>query len=477
MYNICTNSRHLKNGDVFFCNEKAIQFLNYEVMQKASKVFLPEGIKVSSSLFNEKIEYVPNLHKRLVEELQKRYKLPSKIFAITGTKGKTSSAWFVFQILTLNRINSSYFGTIGCFYSLDGQIFEMEKGNTLTTLAIDDLYKKFDFVKNLNIEHSVIEASSHGLLQGRLDGIEIDVSCFTNFSQDHLDYHKSMEEYFEAKTLLFRRKSSKKQFAVLNADIKEFATLKNICKQNDHNILSFGESEVTDLQFSLLNNSLKVTYKGVAKVCQFNVIGSFQGGNIVAAICICLQAGFEFDAILKTIPQVKAPVGRMEQVFIENTPFNVFVDYAHSPDSLEKALKSLQSLGKRIICVFGCGGDRDKTKRPIMGAISYKLADCTILTSDNSRSEKTEDIINDIMAGIVENNEKKSVIVIADREKAIAKAIEIYNKNTLVLIAGKGHEKYQIICGLTTHFDDVQVAKTTLATCLNTVGVQAMDRM
>ncbi|MEN9782158.1 MAG: UDP-N-acetylmuramyl tripeptide synthase [Pseudomonadota bacterium] len=458
MYNICTNSRNLRSGDVFFCNEKAVQFLNNEVMQKVSKVFLPEGVSVDFPPFNYKIEYVQNFHEKLVDDLKKRYKLPNKIFAITGTKGKTSTAWFVFQILTLNKINASYFGTIGCFYSLDGQVFEMEKGNTLTTLAIDDLYKKFDFVKNLNIEYSVIEASSHGLLQGRLDGIEIDVCCFTNFSQDHLDYHKSMEEYFEAKTLLFKRKSSKKQFAVLNADIKEFAKLEQICKQNNHNILSFGECDGVDLQTSTTQTELKMAYKHKGYDLQFNVVGGFQVANLAAAIGVCLQAGFEIEKIVSVVSKIKAPVGRMEQVFVENKPFNVFVDYAHSPDSLEKALQSLQGLGKKIVCVFGCGGDRDKTKRPIMGAISYKLADCTILTSDNSRSEKTEDIINDIKAGIIESSPEREVFVIADREKAIAKAIEFYNNDTVVLIAGKGHEKYQTICGLTTHFDDLEVA-------------------
>nr|CAH7713371.1 unnamed protein product [Callosobruchus chinensis] len=325
-----------------------------------------------------------------------QFKQPKYVAAVTGTNGKTSVVEFCRQIW---QDNAASIGTLGTCVNNN------RKDNSLTTPSADDLYSTLRDINNKNVEHLALEASSHGIDQYRIHGLRLNAAAFTNFSQDHLDYHKSIDEYFEAKKRLFDEVLPKEKTAILNADIGEYGELLNIAEKRGNKVITYGKknSDIT---------------------------------------------------LLKQIPtandKLASPSGRMEKV---NT--FAFVDYAHTPSALKQALLSLKwHFNKKIVLVFGCGGNRDQTKRAEMGKIAQMLAGKVIVTDDNPRDEDPGKIRHDILLHCPD------ALEIGDRKKAIEKGINIaHDENMILLVAGKGHERFQIIEGQALEFSDVEVIR------------------
>ena len=682
-YDIVADTKCVNNGDIFFCFSKAEKYVDITVLEKAKSIFCEKNflsriacnLKLSDKQINTiryKISEKKNekkLKKELVKQLKNRYKIPKKLIAVTGTKGKTSTCWFALQFLSNLGINCGYIGTLGAYYCNNSEkkntnickneninisnkssktIFRLnnivnsdsncmynniainsiditdkiDNNCTLTTPSIDQLYRLLNAMYLKKIECVVFEVSSHSLVQERIKGLHIDCSCFTNLSQDHLDYHKTMNEYFKAKTLLFKKYQNAKDIAILNADDSRYNELHEICKKKKLNIFSFGKSNVktknntaydkndiniisikqaNNIQYIEFENNRKnnckhtidnykykticrdiitnnkfvryvikciKNFKNIYYRChdgeskkkdsimncvnniaietekytfQTSILGTFQVYNIIEAMMICnTMFNVSLEKLCDIATVIKAPLGRMQKV----EQNDVFIDYSHTPKSLEESLKLLKEIYKTIIVVFGCGGNRDKQKRPIMFEIAKNIADCIIVTNDNPRTEKPNDIINDILCfekndisnQLFNNNFVKTEIqkikakysnryninninydgnnffIIENRKDAITFAISQYmkyikkhkndmrkdtnaiakrcdksdaniapsnndyyhnndnsnvndnltnimiKKNIAVLIAGKGHENYQIIEHKKIHFDDYEEA-------------------
>jgi UDP-N-acetylmuramoyl-L-alanyl-D-glutamate--2,6-diaminopimelate ligase len=396
--------------------------------------------------------------------------MPSNIMAITGTNGKTSVASFVKQIFGAVRGNGASIGTLGV------EIFgENEAINTgLTTPSLCDNYKFLADLKAKGVDNVIVEAASHGLVQGRLAGLNISVAGFTNFTQDHLDYHKNMDEYFNAKKMLFSHYLASNAWAIINADIEKYEELTEICKEKNLQMLDYGtkENKVKLIKSTYKNGLREIEIMINEQLFSFttNVVADFQVNNMLCAICFALACGINIEQIIDIMPKLQAPNGRMDRVIFNNKPTNIYIDYAHTPDALQRAIETLQDICTgRLIVVFGCGGDRDKTKRPIMGKIAASSAHLVIVTDDNPRTEDPVIIRTDIISGIkeakkaamdkmrssadkiatlmhlqAENVIGNVVEITTDRKDAIGYAISQMQPEDVLLIAGKGHEDYQI---------------------------------
>lgn len=502
---IVINTKHITKGDVFFCFKEAEKYISEKNLQDASKVYCTSGFVdrvfsesgclhgVDVNKYKAKIYEKDYLNNFLVESLKTRYHQPTNLIAITGTKGKTSTAWYVMQILGFCGKKCGYIGTIGV-YSFDGiELQKLNKDYTLTTPDIDELYRYLHKFKQLGIDNVVFEASSHALKQGRLNGLDIKYACFTNLSQDHLDYHKTMEEYFTAKSLLFLKYlNQNKGICIINNEDNYGKKLVEICQKHNLSIKTIGLAEDNDL----IVKSIKQLELG-QEVCFFangktydiytEILGEFQILNIAEAIEICCSIdGIEYSDVCKSFSKIVAPIGRMQKVL--NT--NIFIDFAHTPKSLEESIKLLRSRYKKVAVLFGCGGNRDRQKRPIMCEIATKMANFVVITSDNLRHEKPEEIIKDITCFLRKdynnelindefikneiknidakyNDDTCEIKVIENRHEAIDFIVNKFlNVSKLaVVIAGKGHEDYQIIGEKKKHFSDyeeVQKAITKL---------------
>lgn len=395
------------------------------------------------------------------------YNKPSNnlnIYGITGTNGKTTTSYILSSILKAKDDKSSIIGTTGIFVN------DVKRENIGTTPDSTVLQKLFSELLNDNINNVVMEVSSHALAQYRVLGTYFKSVAFTNLTQDHLDFHENFESYFEAKSQLFNGLYAKD--GVINIDNDWGKKLFNIARQNSMSILTTSTQDVSaDVYIQLISSTLaasvlEVTYKrdNSKEVVQIksSLVGDFNVENIATAIAMALQANIDLDVIAHALEQNIFVPGRLERVTNALSDFEVFVDYSHTPDALERAIKVLQPLASRIIVVFGCGGDRDKTKRAIMGSIASELADIIVLTNDNPRSENPSSIIDDIMTGISKDKESK-VIAIEDRFKAIEYALSNAKENDAVLVAGKGHETYQEFADRTEDFSDVKVVEELLS--------------
>jgi UDP-N-acetylmuramoyl-L-alanyl-D-glutamate--2,6-diaminopimelate ligase len=312
--------------------------------------------------------------------------------------------------------------------------------------------------------HVVMEVSSHALKQKRVDALHFDGAIFTNLTQDHLDYHRTFEDYLDAKLELFRmldRDGAEGRFAVVNADDPRAEAF---CAASKAELWTYAIDKPATLQaqnYHLTNKgcAFELLYQGKVYQADIPLSGKFNVYNSMAALCAMLVQGFELGALLEDLKKAPQVAGRFEKVD-EGQDFGVIVDYAHTPDGLENVLKTARDIVRgRLICVFGCGGDRDRGKRPIMGELATRLADYAIVTSDNPRTEDPNAIIDEIVAGIPAGAEYE---VQPDRRLAIGRAIEIAEDGDVVLIAGKGHEDYQLVGGRVLDFDDRKVAREFL---------------
>ncbi len=389
---------------------------------------------------------------------------PKQIIGVTGTNGKTSTVEFCRQLWVLAGWKSASMGTLGTKTetAANKSIYKNSKEN-LTTFEPSDLYENLKVLAHEKISHLALEASSHGIDQYRLDGVKFSGAVFTNLSHDHLDYHKNTENYFAAKKRLFTKILKNNSAIAINIDDNFGKRLYEELKNTNHLIITFGQCSEADMKIkSFVQNkrSIDLILEFGKKNFQTTIgmIGKFQVYNVIASASICIALGMDSNLIFKSLGYLKPARGRMEVLSETKNNALVIIDYAHSPDALTSALKSIQEISDRgrIITLFGCGGDRDKDKRQIMGKLAYKYSDIVIVTDDNPRNETPSIIRKEILIGCPYATE------IPNRDKAIKYAISNLQKNDLLLIAGKGHETFQAIGVETLPFDDYTVAKEAI---------------
>lgn len=366
-----------------------------------------------------------------------------KLIGVTGTNGKTTISYIIYQLLNKMNVRCAYIGTIG-FYKC-GIVRELNN----TTPDIDELYEYLYECSCDNIEYVVMEVSSHSLVQDRVYGLKYDVAIFTNLTEDHLDYHKTMDDYKKAKQKLFGMLRNSR-YAIINSDDKYY---RDFMFENNYNVTvgKYGNFRIKDVKLNQSSIDIVFDYKKEYHK-SINMVGKYNAYNYLEAVLSLVCLGFDLDELLKL--DVEAPPGRM---YIVNYKTNtIFIDYAHTPDAMENVLKSVRCFCKnKIITIFGCGGNREKAKRSIMGDIATRYSDFVIITNDNPRYEEEDDIINDIVKGISKSNYE----IIKDREDAIKKGIGYLENNDILLVLGKGHENYQIIGSNKIHFDDLEIVK------------------
>lgn len=401
---------------------------------------------------------VSNLKVRASEIAAEFYVNPSHrlwMIGVTGTNGKTSvSHWLASSFETLGK-KTAVLGTLGNGFLGDLKITE---NTTPDAIAIQAMLADFVAAGASNV---AMEVSSHGLDQGRVNGVKFDVAIFTNLSRDHLDYHQDMNAYGDAKAKLFAFKDVKT--CVVNSDDAFGKKLIDELKFQGKKVLSYGlnsgDVRGEQVQLHLEGLTMQVRTPFGYTTLSAPVLGEFNAYNMLAVLSTLLVSEVKLSDAVSAVAQLKPVIGRMQNLGGNDKPL-VVIDYAHTPDALEKALISLKahlSDGGKLICVFGCGGNRDKGKRPLMGAIASEHADAIIVTSDNPRNEDSEEIIKQIIQPI-----SKAVMVEIDRQRAIQIGILSAKAGDIVLIAGKGHESYQEVNGIKTQFSDVEHAQQSL---------------
>ena len=383
---------------------------------------------------------------------------PETIVAITGTNGKTSVASFCRQLWNEAGIQAINIGTTG----VEGSWATPLNYTTPDPVKLHQVLHKAALE---GITHVAMEASSHGLDQRRLDGVEIKTTAFTNFSRDHLDYHVSYEEYFNAKKGLFERLCPKEKVGVFNIDNREIKDLADWYALNNH-VLTIGHDETADLvilsqKFYPKSQDIRFSFRNKIHQKTINLIGAFQAENLLMAALLVISSGQEESTIFEILENIKPVRGRMELAATKKNGATVYVDYAHTPDAIEVALKSLKPhIQGNLLVIIGAGGERDQGKRPLMGTAAEQNSDFVIITDDNPRNENPSAIHQMIKQGIQNDNKVK---VIADRAEAILTAVDLLEVGDGLLIAGKGHETEQVIGENNFPFDDFEQASLSVA--------------
>ena len=460
---LAIDSREIQAGYAFFAlngaNQHGMNFAATVVANGAKAlIYEPAGWNQPQDVTLKVAQFaIDGLDRHLGKIAAKFYGDPSRqlaVIGITGTNGKTTCRQLIAQAIA----NCGVIGTLG--WGEPRNLLPTQ--NTTPNALMVQKYLQI-FVEQQK-QAVAMEVSSHGLQQGRVNGVEFTGAVFTNLSRDHLDYHGSMEEYFQAKLALFTNPALK--FAVVNLDDAYSARVLQVLAENVQQWTFSTKGQVSSKAESIVAENIHSDATGIAfdvvwqnrKVSAYTtLVGEFNLENALAVLCVLLAMDYPFTEAIARLANLQAIVGRMEK-FGGNDKPAVFVDYAHTPDALEKALKAAKGHG-HLWVVFGCGGDRDKGKRQQMGRIAETLADQVLITDDNPRSESSTEIINDILAGC----QKQNITVINDRKLAINTAIQRAKKLDSILIAGKGHENYQEIKGVKFPFSDQEVVKQSLA--------------
>ena len=457
---VCINSQLCKPGDIFVAiNGTKVD--GYDFIDKA----IENGAKfiVTEKAFNSAKAQVVIVNDTKVAAAilaQISFDNPSDKLtnlAVTGTNGKTTVTFMVKSVIISAQKKC---GLVGTIINETGNQTSVES-NMTTPDAIAIAKLTAEMVK-ASAEYMVIEASSHAIDQRRLAGIKFKAAAFTNLTGDHLDYHKTMENYLNAKAKLFTE-LGQESFAILNA---EDLASKKIAAKTTAKKLFYGIDTDTEISAAIESMDINgtvftINYNGQSCKVTSDLLGRHNISNHLAAAGLCIGAGFSLETIAAGLSKLKRVPGRLEAVN-HNGNFAVLIDYAHTDDALKNVLKTLKPLCKNKLCVvFGCGGDRDKTKRPRMAAIADQFADKVIVTSDNPRTEDAEGIITDIMKGFSSDAMEKTIVQ-ADRKKAIAATIKNADDGDIILLAGKGHENYQIIGTEKIHFSDAETAREFL---------------
>lgn len=459
------DSRKAKEGTLFVAikgaNFDGHDFLE-EVLKKGAVAVLsekdfipPEGLTLIR---------VPDLEEALKIIAPFFFDYPARkmrVIGITGTNGKTTTSYLIRKIL---RDSGKKVGLIGTIQIM----IEDESIKTAnTTPDIVELQNILAKMEQKGVDYVVTEVSSHALALGRVAGIEFDTAVFTNLTQDHLDFHKTMENYRNAKTKLFKllteNSTKPNKCAVVNIDDNagEYMLKAANCKHITYSINSDSSLKAQNIDVTSTGTNFLLTGKYGEIPISLQLTGFFNVYNTLAAIGVCLAENIPIESIKNTLKNFQSVAGRFERV--GGKDISVIVDYAHTPDGVENALKTARQIAKnRVIAVFGCGGDRDKTKRPIMGKIAADLADAVIATSDNPRTEDPQSILNDVISGVKSNIGDKFFESVLDRKTAIYRAVEIAEPGDIIAVLGKGHENYQILNTGRIHFDDGEVAREAL---------------
>ncbi len=452
---ITDNSAKVSEGCIFIC----IEGKHFDGHTKAVEA-LEKGaaaVVVQKDLGLEKQILVENTRSAYAYICAAFYGHPErklKIIGVTGTNGKTTSCFILKSILDGMGHKTGLIGTV------KNIVGDKEYPAALTTPDCYELFGLYNEMVEAGCEYCVMEVSSQALDQRRVDGIHFEAAIFTNLTQDHLDYHGTFEAYKAAKHMLFENSS----IAVVNIDdesaeyMLEGTSCRNVTFSINSDKCDYSAKNIrisaSGVKYELLGTG------GIGRI-HFGVPGKFSVYNSMGAAACLVEMGMDFRAVLDSLVACKGIPGRME-VVPTDTPYTVIIDYAHTPDGLENVLGCVREITEgKVITVFGCGGDRDKTKRPIMGEIAARLSDVAVVTSDNPRSEDPETIIEEIVAGIGKHDSK--IIVDSDRTGAIKKALETAQKGDVVVLAGKGQETYQVLASGKIHYDEREVVAKILS--------------
>ena len=384
------------------------------------------------------------------------YGHPSKamtMIGVTGTNGKTSSTLLLKQVI--EKVTGEKVGLIGTMENLIGQEVVPTDRTTPESFELQALFAR---MRSAGCKYVVMEVSSHAISLDRVDGVRYDVAAFTNLSADHLDFHKTMEGYCDAKAELFARCGR----AVMNCDDPWFARMRTgiTCPVLTTSAVGAAGLYAADVQMHADGVSFRAVYGEKRVQVSLPIPGKFTVYNALTVLGMALELGISLEDAADALKSASGVKGRVEVVPTPGKPYTVLIDYAHTPDGLENVLASVKDFCKgRLIAVFGCGGDRDRTKRPVMGAIGVKLADLAVITSDNPRTEEPAAIIRDILEGTAG---AENQVVIENRIEAIHYAMDIAKKDDIIVLAGKGHETYQEICGVKHHLDEREVVAAHL---------------
>ena len=461
---LSVDSRSLKKDDVFIAlagtTTHGLKFAKHALEVGVAAVLFetpaPDGFVAS-----ENVIAVPALRRKCGVIANRFYGMPSEsleMLGITGTNGKTSTVQLIAQALSLKGIAAGTIGTLGA--GLYGKLVEGER----TTPDVIAVHGSLADMRDAGATHVAMEVSSHALDQGRVDSVAFDVAVFTNLTRDHLDYHGTMEAYGEAKAKLFSWPTL--SATVINYDdVFSESLIGRI--SGDVNLIALSSRgheaanlHAKNIRMNASGISFDLCRADLALAVQSPLLGRFNVDNLLAVAGSLIALDWSLEKVAEVLPQLSPVGGRMSRVGGENGKPLVVVDYAHTPDALEQALANLRSHTEgKLICVFGCGGDRDKGKRPVMAAIAERGADVVIVTDDNPRTENGDAIVQDIQAGF---SHLSRALVQRDRAKAIALAIRQADSTDVVLIAGKGDETYQEVYDIKTRFDDMVQARLNL---------------
>ena len=455
------DSRKVQLGTLFFCIPGAVT---------DGHLFAPQAVEGGAAALVVERDLELDVPQVVVSDARRALALMGAAFhgnpsaglsliGVTGTNGKTTTAFLVDAILRADGRTTGLIGTI------ETRVGDRVRAGVRTTPESLDLQELFAEMREAEVSAVAMEVTSHALALHRVEGVSFNVAGFTNLTQDHLDFHKDMEDYFEAKRSLFVAERSER--GAVNIDDpygrRLFESAAIPC-------VSFGTSADADIRGEDVSFEQNVTRfsiktpKGDLKV-ETELIGAFNVSNCLAAAALCLQAGISPEVVERGLASLKAVPGRFESVN-EGQPFSVVVDYAHTPDSLENVLKAARGVsernGGRVLVVFGCGGDRDRGKRPLMGGIAARGADVVLVTSDNPRSEDPAAIVDEILEGVIAQRPDGADFVDVDRTSAINESIRRAREGDVVVIAGKGHETYQEFAEGRIDYDDRAVARDAL---------------
>ena len=443
MINIKTDSRKVKKGDTFVAIKGLTvdghDYINQAIQLGACKIVCEHGTYSVETLV------VPNTKEWLQKYIVNNYKdevNKLKIIGVTGTNGKTTTCFLTYQLLKKLGVNACYMGTIGFYYN------DVKRELPNTTPEILEVYSLLIEALEHGCTYAVMEVSSHALVQKRVEGISYTVVAFTNLTEDHLDYHKTMANYLSAKKLILNQ-ISKDGFIIVNSDDsyhKEFEV-------NNYKTLGYNGQDYKIINYSDSTKGTLINFicNGQNLEVETNLKSKFNVYNYLTCFALLNELGFSTESLINATKDIYPPKGRCELVKVRNGL--AVIDYAHTPDAVEKIIDAFTENKKgRIITLIGCGGDRDPIKRPIMGHIATEKSDYVIFTSDNPRTEDPNKILSDITIGLKKNNYE----VVLDRVEAIKKGLDMIKDNDTLLILGKGHEDYQIIGHTKYRLDDLE---------------------
>ncbi len=442
MYNIKMDSRRVKKGDTFVAIKghtvDGHDYINQAIKNGATKIIASTGNYEVETIIVEDpekyiIDYIINEYKKYTDEMN--------IVGITGTNGKTTTAYLTYQILKQLNQKVSYIGTIGYYND------ELVKELNNTSPHIIEMYELIIDSYQKGIKNIIMEVSSHALELKRVEGLNFKVGAFTNLTQDHLDFHGSLENYLEAKKLI-TKKSNKMIVNIDDPKGKEFIT---------DNTITFGfensDYQVLEYENTMSGTKIKYYHQNQEKILNTKLRGKFNVYNSMMAFIISNEFA-SLEEVTESFENIEAPKGRSQIIKVKNG--EAVIDYAHTPDAVDKIISAFNEIKTgRIITIVGCGGDRDPKKRPIMGKIASEKSDYVIYTSDNPRTEDPKSILEQVVSGATKDNYE----AIIDRKEAIKKALDMIEEGDIVLLLGKGHEDYQIIGHDKIHLDDTEEVK------------------